>query len=356
MSLHVDVSESSTLHLISHISSSAGWDVYKPAIETIWSCENGELSWMKHKLLPFLSTSVAVASDRRAPKGLPPARDRRQEAFCTCCAGLQLARGHLSRAERRTRLGSRSGGSESRFPGMRGMPRFLCGQQGNTSFSAPFCHPLRRSLLPGCSYHSYHRTLSSFNLKTPPTNPKPTMLGLSIATSSSTTFSWFFIIGHHEVVRYTENRTANHSTSSEVMSFSPFWHIRALIAVNFSLNKNGKSKDIMNRPLKSKTKSRNANLYWSYTTANLLFIPRVFPSLPQEHVHNTVNFKKRILKADFEHCEHESDRIYMAEISLNNLEITPAATLSGIFVFSFFTGSVTVILSPRPTRINLTLY
>lgn len=46
---------------------------------------------MKCKLLPFLNTSVAVAPDRMAPKGLPHKQDRRQEAFCTCCARLQLA-------------------------------------------------------------------------------------------------------------------------------------------------------------------------------------------------------------------------------------------------------------------------
>ena len=61
--------------------------------------------------------------------------------------------------------------------------------------------------------------------------------------------------------------TENHYASSEVMSFYPFWHALALRAVNFSLIINGKSKDIMKRPLKIKTKYRNANSYWSYTTA-----------------------------------------------------------------------------------------
>lgn len=54
-----------------------------------------------------------------------------------------------------------------------------------------------------------------------------------------------------------------------------------------------------------------------------LFITCMFSSLPQQRVCNTENFKKCILKADFEYCEHESDIIYMAEISLNNFEIIP---------------------------------
>lgn len=56
---------------------------------------------------------------------------------------------------------------------------------------------------------------------------------------------------------------------------------------------------------------------------NLLFITPMFSTLPQQLVCNTEDFEKCILKADFEYCEHESDIIYMAEISLNNFEIIP---------------------------------
>lgn len=66
---------------------------------------------MKCKLLPFLNTSVAVASDRIAPKGLPHKQDIRQEAFCTCCARLQLADSEATchGAERHTIPGDRLG-------------------------------------------------------------------------------------------------------------------------------------------------------------------------------------------------------------------------------------------------------
>jgi len=74
----------------------------------------------------------------------------------------------------------------------------------------------------------------------------------------------------------------------------------------------------------------------------------MFSSLPQQCIGNTENFAECILKADFEYCEHESDIIYMAEISLNNFEIIPLQTLSGILIFSFFMYAVTVILSPLP--------
>lgn len=70
-----------------------------------------ELNRTKCKLLPFLNTSVAVASDRIAPKGLPHRQDRRQEVLCTCCARLQLADSEATchGAERHTTPGHRAG-------------------------------------------------------------------------------------------------------------------------------------------------------------------------------------------------------------------------------------------------------
>lgn len=122
--------------------------------------------------------------------------------------------------------------------------------------------------------------------------------------------------------------TENHYASSEVISSYPFWHILASIAVNFSFIINGKSKDIVKRPLKSKTKECKFilelhNCQEFSEPVNLLFITCMFSSLPHQCICNTENFEKCILKADFEYCEHESDIIYMAEISLNNFEIIP---------------------------------
>lgn len=91
---------------------------------------------MKCKLLPFLNTSVAVASDRMAPKGLPHTQDRRQEAFCTCCARLQLADSEATchGAERHTIPGDGLGGARRVFRRWEVCPPFLCWQQWNISF------------------------------------------------------------------------------------------------------------------------------------------------------------------------------------------------------------------------------
>lgn len=74
----------------------------------------------------------------------------------------------------------------------------------------------------------------------------------------------------------------------------------------------------------------------------------MFSSLLQQRICNTENFGKCILKADFEYCEHESDIIYMAEISLNILEIIPPQTWSGILIFSFSLYSSDCNPEPSP--------
>lgn len=109
---------------------------------------------MKCKLLPFLNTSVAVASDRIAPKGLPHKQDIRQEAFCTCCARLQLADSEATchGAERHTIPGDRLGEASRAFGRCEACPvSFADSSEISPSFSLDtgLCYQLTLTYMTG---------------------------------------------------------------------------------------------------------------------------------------------------------------------------------------------------------------
>lgn len=151
--------------------------------------------------------------------------------------------------------------------------------------------------------------------------------------------------------------TENHSASSQVISSYPFWHISALIAVNFFLIINGKSEDITQRPLKSKNKIKECKfileLYNRQARWSAVYCSRVLLFASAVRLSNAENFKKPLLKADLESLRAwVRHNLHGWNFTEPHGNYTTANPRQEELARSLCARSLPVIPSPLPTGIN----